>query len=59
MYFDDDIKQSKQLYNGFDGTDNDILSIKMFNHVPKSFNESKIVDDIDEGLDSLENYSGA
>jgi len=28
----------------------------MYWHIPKSFNEKKIVDDIENGTDSLENY---
>ena len=59
MYFEEDKSIARSIYTGFNEDDDSILSIKMYNHVPKSFNEQKIVDDIDEGVDSLDNYSGA
>lgn len=39
--------------------DDDFLSAKTFFHIPISFNQRKIVDDIEVGNDFLENYSGA
>lgn len=59
MYFEEDKSIARSIYNGFSEDDDNILSIKMYNHVPKSFNEQKIVDDIDAGLDELDNYTGA
>lgn len=59
MYFEEDKSIARSIYSGFSEDDDNILSIKMYNHVPKSFNEQKIVDDIDAGLDELDNYTGA
>lgn len=42
-----------------DPYDEKIKTIKLLNHVQKSFNQRQIVNAIDAGDDSLENYSGA
>jgi hypothetical protein len=36
-----------------------MVSTKLFFHIPQSFNEKKIVDLIEVGDDSIDNYSGA
>lgn len=44
---------------GYSGiADDQILSVKAFYHVPASFDEKVVVDNIDLGDDSLDNYSG-
>ena len=59
MYFEEVKDVARSMYSGFEEDIDSVLSIKMYNHVPKSFNEKKIVDDIDAGLDELDNYTGA
>ena len=39
--------------------DDSMVSTKLFFHIPQSFNEKKIVDLIEVGDDSIDNYSGA
>lgn len=43
----------------FDENSDNFLSVKQFFHIPITFNQRKIVDDIEVGNDSLENYNGA
>lgn len=48
-----------EVNTGYSGiADNQILSVKAFYHIPTSFDEKVIVDNIDLGDDSLDNYSG-
>lgn len=45
--------------SSFDTNEDDtILRIKREKNIPQSFDEKKIVDDIDSGNDFIENYSG-
>lgn len=57
QYYD----QLDYAFNGseLDPYDEQIKSVKLLNHVQKSFNQKAIVDAIDVGDDSLDNYSGA
>lgn len=59
-YFEDDVAYHRMVVDGYDDSSTSaIVQLKAFNHIPKTFNEKKIVDDIVQGLDSYENYSGA
>lgn len=40
-------------------SEDDLLSVKAFYHIPKNFDQISIVDAIENGDDSLDNYSGA
>lgn len=45
--------------DGYESEDDDVIqNFKRVNNIPPSFNEKKIVDDIDEGRDFLDNYHG-
>jgi len=54
-YFDISAKYAEYI----DYEDDDILSVKLRNHVSRSFNERRIYDDIEAGRDSLDSYAGA
>ena len=57
LYYDDAIQNS---INEFDGFDYDTtLSLRMFYNVSKQFDEKAILDRIEDGTDSIDNYAGA
>ena len=58
MYFSDAIQQSFNTFTNL-GDGDSILSLKLFYHIPKSFDEKRIYDLVEDGLDSLDNYAGA
>lgn len=58
QYFADAIQRKYDTFRNIDD-EGAILSLKMFYHVPKSFNEVRIYDDIENGDDDIDNYAGA
>lgn len=58
MYFNDAIQQSFDVFDNLGDSADNILSLKMFYHIPRSFDEKKIYDQIEDGDDYLENYAG-
>ena len=58
-YIKDEYLQNSNYYKNRAQLTSDSMQFKRINNIPLSFNEQSIVDNIDAGADSLENYTGS
>ena len=58
FYIKDEYLQNSDYYKNRAQLTSDSMRFKRINNIPYSFNEQRILDDIDAGLDDLDNYDG-